>query len=179
MTPRSMTFLEFSNDPESNKSTDNKNKNKHKLLITEDATKYTESHKPVNRILSRVPPKIEPIKSSELLHRVASFLPQLAASNRAILQKRPEDVDIENLTGAEGEVIEMKLGLGVFEEKKQRDMKESDDSDSSDTEDGKILILPSELKAAAERANCEMDPFERVINSLLLFASDSEGEEGS
>ena len=144
-----------------------------------------------------MPPKIAPIKSSEVLSRAAAFLPQLAASNRAILQKRPDDVNIEILNGQEDRVIEMKLGLGVFEEKSsERDSNSSDSEaeleevknsrrDNRNTEKKKrIIVLPSELRAAASASterNEIVDPFERVINSLLLFdsVSDSESESES
>lgn len=118
---------------------------------------------------------------SEVLSRAAAFLPQLAASNRAILQKRPEDVNIESLKGDEREIIEMKLGLGVFEEKRTS-TSSSDESSSSDSDnmtDGKkrILVLPSEIRAAAQAESSKIDPFERVINSLLLFDGSSDEEE--
>lgn len=134
------------------------------------------------RILTRAPPKIEPMRS-EVLSRAAAFLPQLAASNRAILQKRPEDVNIESLKGDESEIIEMKLGLGVFEEKRSSSCS-SDESSSSDSDcsmkDGKkkrILVLPSEIRAAAQAESTKIDPFERVINSLLLFDGSSDEED--
>lgn len=171
-----MAFLEFP-DAEQKKS-----KIFHSKKV-DTTTKTTKGN--AEKILNRVPPKIESIKSSEVLSRAAAFLPQLAASNRAILQKRPEDVNIEVLNGQEGEVIEMKLGLGVFEEKTRGDSEGSvtDETDSSDTEsesfnDKKILILPSEIRAAAAaQSKGEPDPFEKIINSLLFFATDDESEE--
>lgn len=125
-----------------------------------------------SRLLSRVPPKIEAVPTSDLLSRVAAFLPQLAASNRQILQKNPEDVNIEVLNGVEGdEVIEMRLGLGVLEEQE----KQSDNSDDSEDSKSKILVLPSELSKGEEVV--VNDPFEKVIKSLLLFESESENED--
>lgn len=164
-----MTFLDFPESPP------------HKKLLKS-------AKPPAEQILNRVPPKIEPMRS-EVLSRAAAFLPQLAASNRVILQKKPEDVNIEMLKGDESEVIEMKLGLGVFEEKKKSD--ESQSETSSDSEDltrttdeqkdrkRKILVLPSEIRAAAQEESNKIDPFERVINSLLLFdgSTDEEAED--
>ncbi len=165
-----MTFLEFPDDDRKRKTSNSKVDDKSIGMTTNKATRQAES------ILSRVPPKIEPMKSSEVLSRAAAFLPQLAASNRAILQKRPEDVNIEMLSGTESEIIEMKLGLGVFEEKTKRENEsETDDSDSES--DKKILILPSEIRAAAEEQKQKMDPFEKVINSLLFFATTDDEEE--
>lgn len=126
-----------------------------------------------SRLLSRVPPKIEAVPTSDLLSRVAAFLPQLAASNRQILQKNPEDVNIEVLNGVEGdEVIEMRLGLGVLEEQE----KQSDSSDDSEDSKSKILVLPSEL-SKEEEVVVVNDPFEKVIKSLLLFESENEDED--
>lgn len=163
-----MTFLDFPSEGTKNASTNL-------------ATTVTASKTPADRILNRVPPRIEPIKSSEVLSRAAAFLPQLAASNRDILQKRPDDVNIEILNGQEAEVIEMKLGLGVFEERRSAESSSSssDSSDDDDTDDQtskkKIMILPSELRRAAAKSE-ENDPFEKVINSLLLFDSETDSD---
>ncbi|KII88262.1 hypothetical protein PLICRDRAFT_68389, partial [Plicaturopsis crispa FD-325 SS-3] len=57
---------------------------------------------------------------SELLARVQAFLPVLEASNAALSQKLkddPQSVDIENISQDAEQVIEMNLGLGVFEER--------------------------------------------------------------
>ena len=177
---RTMTFLDF---PESSTTKTDK------LLKSAVENEKSPTKQPAAQILSRVPPKIEPIRS-EVLSRAAAFLPQLAASNRAILQRNPEEINIEMLKGDETEVIEMKLGLGVFEEKKKKSSESdesSSDSDSSSedseemTEDKtgkrKIIVLPSEIRAAAQSESNRIDPFERVINSLLLFdGSTDEGE---
>lgn len=172
-----MTFLDF--PPETSKKA---SKSANLTNINPSAAPVTS---PADRILNRVPPKIEAIKSSEVLSRVAAFLPQLAASNRAILQKRPEDVNIEVLNEEADQVIEMKLGLGVFEEKRSESEDSSEDSDDDQVggqkKTKKIFVLPSELRAAASAAasseNGKMDPFERVINSLLLFDSSTDDDE--
>ncbi|KII92996.1 hypothetical protein PLICRDRAFT_35161 [Plicaturopsis crispa FD-325 SS-3] len=75
---------------------------------------------------------------SELLSRVQAFLPQLEASNAALAEKLkndPQSIDIENIADDAEQVIEMNLGLGVFEErsKSQDSISSSDESSSSDT----------------------------------------------
>lgn len=167
-----MTFLDF---PEST--------SPHKNILKSTKTKQPPAAA-AEQILNRVPPKIEPMRS-EVLSRAAAFIPQLAASNRAILQKKPEDVNIEMLKGDESEVIEMKLGLGIFEEKKKLVNETSSSSDSEDLtsktdeqkdKKRKIMVLPSEIRAAAQSETNKIDPFERVINSLLLFDGSTDEE---
>lgn len=167
-----MTFLDF---PEST--------SPHKNILKSTKTKQPPAAA-AEQILNRVPPKIEPMRS-EVLSRAAAFIPQLAASNRAILQKKPEDVNIEMLKGDESEVIEMKLGLGIFEEKKKSVNETSSSSDSEDLtsktdeqkdKKRKIMVLPSEIRAAAQSETNKIDPFERVINSLLLFDGSTDEE---
>ena len=176
-----MTFLDFPESSSPSLKTD-------KLLKSAGRNGNTSIKPSAERILNRVPPKIELIRS-EVLSRAAAFLPQMAASNRAILQMNPEEINIEMLKGDETEVIEMKLGLGVFEEKKSEGSCSSDTSSDSDettvTVTGsngkrKILVLPSEIHAAVQSESNKIDPFERVINSLLLFdgSTDEEVDEG-
>ncbi|KAJ7100235.1 hypothetical protein B0H15DRAFT_513935 [Mycena belliarum] len=73
----------------------------------------------------------------ELLARVQEFLPQLQASNAQLAEmaaRDPRSVDIENVEGDE-EVIEMNLGLGVFEDRTGKQGSDSSsDEDSSDAE---------------------------------------------
>ncbi|KAJ7033693.1 hypothetical protein C8F04DRAFT_1103847 [Mycena alexandri] len=68
---------------------------------------------------------------NELLARVQAFLPQMEASNAALAEKvsvDPRSVDIENVEGDQ-EVVQMKLGLGVFEDRTGR---EGSDSESDE-----------------------------------------------
>ncbi|KAJ7065017.1 hypothetical protein C8F01DRAFT_786042 [Mycena amicta] len=70
----------------------------------------------------------------DLLARVQGFLPQMEASNAAVAQKAaadPRSVDIENVDGDE-EVVQMNLGLGVFEKRIGREAESSSESDDSD-----------------------------------------------
>ncbi|KAF9909158.1 hypothetical protein EC991_009068 [Linnemannia zychae] len=77
---------------------------------------------------------------SDLLSRLEDFLPKMKEANDQLdkqLKADPKAVDIENVDEENGEqYIEMDLGLGVFDLKK--DVKEED-----------IIINPSELKAEA------------------------------
>ncbi|KAK0202410.1 hypothetical protein DFS33DRAFT_1384763 [Desarmillaria ectypa] len=100
---------------------------------------------------------------SELLSRVQAFLPEIEASN-AILTQRveldPKSVDIEHITEGMDQYIEMNLGLGVFEHRKDAQSQqqnldfqmgvssasESDEEDSSDTDsDSSSEIITSFL----------------------------------
>ena len=119
----------------------------------------------------------------------------MAASNRIILEKKPDEVDMEKLTGSESNIIEMKLGLGIFESSSfksthnnadniniENSSCDSDDSSSSSSDDddkinNKILVLPSELRAAALEAKAQNDPFERIIQSILFFGDESNSED--
>ncbi|KAJ7512720.1 hypothetical protein B0H11DRAFT_2267790 [Mycena galericulata] len=74
---------------------------------------------------------------SELLARVQAFLPQIEASNAELATLAavdPRSVDIENVDGDE-EVIQMKLGLGVFEDRTGKEASSSDEESESDEED--------------------------------------------
>ncbi|KAI8372548.1 hypothetical protein EDC96DRAFT_52232 [Choanephora cucurbitarum] len=68
--------------------------------------------------------------SSDILSRVQAFLPQMKEANEQLKHADPSKLDIENVDDQE-QYIEMNLGLGVFEEKK-------DESDSSSDEDIEI-----------------------------------------
>ncbi|KAJ7927583.1 hypothetical protein B0H13DRAFT_1038270 [Mycena leptocephala] len=65
---------------------------------------------------------------NELLTRVQAFLPEIQASNATLLQKAsldPHSVDIENVEGDE-KVIQMNLGLGLFEDRSGMEGSESE-----------------------------------------------------
>ncbi|TFK22303.1 hypothetical protein FA15DRAFT_706488 [Coprinopsis marcescibilis] len=71
--------------------------------------------------------------NTELLARIQEFLPQLHASNQELLQRArtdPNSVDIEHISEDVDKVIEMKLGLGVFQEKRRRRSKTADNEDA-------------------------------------------------
>ncbi|KAJ7359292.1 hypothetical protein DFH08DRAFT_845661 [Mycena albidolilacea] len=71
---------------------------------------------------------------NELLARVQAFLPQIEASNAALGEMDLRSLDIENTDG-DDKVIEMNLGLGVFEDRSGREGSHSEsgsDEDSSE-----------------------------------------------
>ncbi|KAJ6469043.1 hypothetical protein C8R47DRAFT_1151025 [Mycena vitilis] len=75
---------------------------------------------------------------NELLGRVQAFLPEIEASNTALAEKAsldPRSVDIENVDGDE-KVIQMNLGLGVFEDRTGREGEGESDESSDEDEDG-------------------------------------------
>ncbi|KAG0293560.1 hypothetical protein BGZ96_002667 [Linnemannia gamsii] len=89
------------------------------------------------------------INNTDLLSRLENFLPKLKEANAQLdqqLKADPKAVDIENVDEASGEqYIEMDLGLGVFDLKK--DVKEED-----------IIINPSDLKQAEVAAPATKKP---------------------
>ncbi|KAJ7269896.1 hypothetical protein C8J57DRAFT_1323861 [Mycena rebaudengoi] len=105
---------------------------------------------------------------SELLARVQTFLPQLEAANAELDGKvamDPRSVDIENVEGDE-RVIEMNLGLGVFEDRKGKERSasdeeisdadaegEDDDEESSDSTNA----TSSDESSSADESNADSD----------------------
>ncbi|KAJ7195511.1 hypothetical protein GGX14DRAFT_676857 [Mycena pura] len=74
---------------------------------------------------------------NDLLARVQAFLPDIEASNAALAEKAamdPRSVDIENVDG-DAEVIQMNLGLGVFEDRTGREGTCSSSGESSGADD--------------------------------------------
>ncbi|KAI9459724.1 hypothetical protein BJY52DRAFT_1148844 [Lactarius psammicola] len=67
---------------------------------------------------------------SELLARVRQFLPQIEQSNTELLHRDPRSIDIEHIEETDERVIQMNLGLGVFEQRRAR---RRDDESGSDT----------------------------------------------
>ncbi|KAK2462454.1 hypothetical protein APHAL10511_005424 [Amanita phalloides] len=60
---------------------------------------------------------------TELLARVQAFLPQIEASNALLAQQVKTDplgVNMEHVDDDTGQIIEMNLGLGVFEDRSHR-----------------------------------------------------------
>ncbi|KAH8119996.1 hypothetical protein DFH11DRAFT_1721882 [Phellopilus nigrolimitatus] len=77
--------------------------------------------------------EVEP--PTQLLDRLQHFLPQMEAANAELLrrvQDDPESVDIEHLDDAEdGNYIEMRLGLGVFDVRRPTSERTGSQSSSS------------------------------------------------
>ena len=137
---------------------------------TKDSANTTESTQdPVSLspLLSSGPPRIGKVEKSKVLERAAAFLPQLATANRKLSTLSPEAVNIESLTGGEERVIEMKLGLGVFEEQNPKP--------SQPSHNNNIAILPSELTQCRERQS-DSDRLDAFIQQLLAFNGSDEDE---
>ncbi|KAJ2914921.1 hypothetical protein MD484_g5479, partial [Candolleomyces efflorescens] len=69
-----------------------------------------------------------------VLGRIQAFLPELEASNRALLERAqadPSSVDIENVKEGEARYIEMNLGLGVYEERQRSQRRTNGEGPSS------------------------------------------------
>ncbi|KAF8460023.1 hypothetical protein DFH94DRAFT_790994, partial [Russula ochroleuca] len=73
---------------------------------------------------------------------VRQFLPQIERSNAELLQRDPMSLDIEHIEESDEHVVEMDLGLGVFEQRLGRATRDSsstssasDSSSSSDPEE--------------------------------------------
>ena len=52
--------------------------------------------------------------SSTVLARVQAFLPAISASNEALSQAKPEDIDIENVPEGEEQYIEMVCPIALL-----------------------------------------------------------------
>ncbi|KAI0076825.1 hypothetical protein K474DRAFT_1707884 [Panus rudis PR-1116 ss-1] len=88
---------------------------------------------------------------SELLSRVQSFLPQLAASNEELTRRAQEDpssVDIENV-GEDSGYIEMNLGLGVFEERGGKSKRSRTGNHASDSPDVEMSLNHNDAAASS------------------------------
>ncbi|KAJ6595818.1 hypothetical protein DFH09DRAFT_147836 [Mycena vulgaris] len=75
---------------------------------------------------------------NDLLARVQAFLPEMQASNAALAEKAamdPRSVDIENVEGDE-KIIQMNLGLGVFEDRTGKERSASDEESSDADAEG-------------------------------------------
>ncbi|OCH92446.1 hypothetical protein OBBRIDRAFT_791325 [Obba rivulosa] len=124
------------------------------------------------------PPKFDfgdrstfPVPPSELLARVQAFLPQLAASNAELSRRAQEDphsVDIENVDDDE-QVIEMSLGLGVLEAK--REGVQSSDEDGSADED---MSASSSSSSLSSDSSSEDDSSETDSDSHSDSGSDGD-----
>ncbi|KAG0006492.1 hypothetical protein BGZ65_007377 [Modicella reniformis] len=99
---------------------------------------------------------------SDLLGRLEDFLPKIKEANVQLdlkLRKDPKSVDIENVDEESGEqYIEMDLGLGVFDLKK-------------DVEEDDIIIKPSELTAGTAITKPEI--------VMMDSEEDTDDDEGS
>ncbi|KAF8138067.1 hypothetical protein K438DRAFT_1880752 [Mycena galopus ATCC 62051] len=88
----------------------------------------------LNTSSSSEPGPVNGASSSDLLARVQAFLPQIQASNAALAEKDPHSLDIENVDGDE-KIIQMSLGLGVFEDRSGREGSQSESEDESSVDE--------------------------------------------
>jgi hypothetical protein len=79
---------------------------------------------------------IEPL--AELLARVREFLPQIERSNVELSQRDPRNIDIEHIEETDEHVVEMNLGLGVFEQRAARRSGSISSSSSSSGSPGRV-----------------------------------------
>ncbi|KAH9958922.1 hypothetical protein BC827DRAFT_529056 [Russula dissimulans] len=57
---------------------------------------------------------------TELLARVRQFLPEIEQSNAELLQRDPRSIDMEHIEETDERVVQMDLGLGIFEQRQTR-----------------------------------------------------------
>ncbi|EIN11830.1 hypothetical protein PUNSTDRAFT_131982 [Punctularia strigosozonata HHB-11173 SS5] len=106
-------------------------------------------------------PDSQPGSTSQLLERVQAFLPQLAESNAELLrraQNEPSSADIEHFNGDEEQYIEMNLGLGVFEQRRQGGQEDDDEeTTSSESSTDSTSESQSDSSASSEDESSEAD----------------------
>jgi len=102
---------------------------------------------------------------TELLARVQQFLPEIERSNAELLQSDPRSIDIEHIEDADERIIEMDLGLGVFEQR-QAPSRHSVSSSSSE----------ASFSRSPSRATYDTSSGSSDSSSSLSSSSDSEDE---
>ncbi len=158
LTPRlQMSLLEL--DTEETSTT---TKNRKEKAVTDLLKEETKASNATKSLLPPLPSRIGKVEKSKVLERAAAFLPQLASANKQLSSLPAEAVNIENLTGNEQQVIEMKLGLGVFEQK--------DEKDSLEQEKAKQIITGKTQQAS------DSDRFDAFVQQLLTF-NDSDDDD--
>ncbi|PKY12720.1 hypothetical protein RhiirB3_397778 [Rhizophagus irregularis] len=131
-------------------------------------------------ITSKNPTKRElktfPLKPPELLSRIANFLPQIALDNKELEKKDVKSIDIENVEGAE-KIIEMNLGLGIFEQIKKPSECDIIINPKESTFDNsikpKIIMNDNETKNGRGELSNEIS---QKSNSYIIFKDDLDDE---
>ncbi|KAJ5301487.1 hypothetical protein N7508_006350 [Penicillium antarcticum] len=105
------------------------------------AANPTDPSSSLPHIGGRPKPRIHRMKGdSELLSRLSAFLPQMKTANedlqREIEAGRVGDLVLDNADEGGEQYIEMDLGLGVLEEKKDGDSSSEDDDDKEESKTG-------------------------------------------
>ncbi|KAI6003594.1 hypothetical protein EDD15DRAFT_2359900 [Pisolithus albus] len=106
------------------------------------------------RISDRKAYPIEP--PTELLSRVQAFLPAIHASNEALAQQNPENLDIENIGEDEEHYIEM----GSSKRNSRNNNASSNDSDESDSNSessSQSSSGPHEISSESSNRSCSPD----------------------
>ncbi|KIJ20468.1 hypothetical protein PAXINDRAFT_166519 [Paxillus involutus ATCC 200175] len=143
------------------------------LLEKLNVNQATSTSATTNSLLNITDDKPGPIPPpSELLARVQAFLPTIEASNEALAQKNPEDIDIENVAEHEEQYIEMNLGLGVFESKRPKTGSASEDASSSEESESDSNSDFDSESSAGSKPNCDTDDDESSSDSELNFYID-------
>ncbi|GES96607.1 hypothetical protein RCL_jg14627.t1 [Rhizophagus clarus] len=117
--------------------------------------------------------KTFPLKPPELLSRIADFLPQIALDNKELEKKDVRSIDIENVEGAE-RIIEMNLGLGIFEQTKELDIIINPKESTFDNSKPKIIINDNEIKSEREELS---DKISQKSKSYIVFKDDLDDED--
>ncbi|KAL1977925.1 hypothetical protein VTN31DRAFT_784 [Thermomyces dupontii] len=112
----------------------------------------------ITTVPGRPRPRIERPQHSELLSRVSSFLPQLKAANedleRRIAEGNARDHVLDDVPDDDEQggrpYIEMNLGLGVLEEKREGDEDASENSDDG-AANGNVLDRLMGQKSQSDR----------------------------
>ncbi|KAG1474694.1 hypothetical protein G6F56_000203 [Rhizopus delemar] len=105
--------------------------------------------------------------SSDILSRVQAFLPQIQQANEKLQNEDTSKLNIEDVDENAEQYIEMNLGLGVYDTKKDDGDEDEDDSDSEKEE---TIKLPSDLPNSDQKPIIEL--MEKHLFQLIYNALD-------
>ncbi|KAH9040277.1 hypothetical protein EDB83DRAFT_2411068 [Lactarius deliciosus] len=90
---------------------------------------------------------------TELLSRVQQFLPQLEQSNAELAHRDPQSIDIEHIEETDERVIQMNLGLGVFEQRRAGASSAESGSDTTSESDSDSSSSSSSSSSASSSSS--------------------------
>ncbi|CAG8462926.1 15034_t:CDS:10 [Funneliformis mosseae] len=132
--------------------------------------------------------KTFPLKRSEdLISRISDFLPKIASDNKELVKKVAKDINIEEVEGTE-RIIEMNLGLGVFEQIKVPSecdiIMDPKGATSNNSTKPKIIMMDngtSNIEAINELFMKDVKSYKKTKRSKspLIFKDDDEDQEFS
>ncbi|CAG8722306.1 15921_t:CDS:2, partial [Funneliformis caledonium] len=132
--------------------------------------------------------KTFPLKRSEdLISRISDFLPKIASDNKELVKKVAKDINIEVVEGKE-RIIEMNLGLGVFEQIKVPSecdiIMDPKGATSNNSTKPKIIMMDngtSNIEAINELFMKDVKSYKKTKRSKspLIFKDDDEDQEFS